>query len=76
MELCDFDESKILEKLHEQIKFEELIFHLTKDSFPEVKQILSQFNTRYVQSLLFNAADLFQLKAFADVFFTHREITN
>ena len=68
MELCDFDESKILEKLHEQIKFEELIFHLTKDSFPEVKQILSQFNTRYVQSLLFNAADLFQLKAFADVF--------
>ena len=61
------EEEKFL--LIEQSHFEELVFHLSiNENKIEAKKYLPKFNKKWIQSLLFNASDLFELKIFGDLF--------
>ena len=60
---------KEVDILKEQIYFEELIFHISNEENQiKAKNIICKFNKKWVQSLLFNASDLFQLKIIGDLF--------
>ena len=54
---CQETIDQLREQLEAHAHFEDLVFHLTPENFEEAKTLMTQFQTEYVQKLIYKAGD-------------------